>query len=382
MSFDIAKKFIDKLLSGEDGFDSYLNDRISPGIVLDFIGGEPLLEVELIDRIIDYFREQTLLKGSKWADLFRVSITSNGVLYFNEDVQRFLEKHKNHLSFAITVDGNKELHDACRKFHDGRPSYDLASGAVRDWMEKGNYMSSKITVAPENINFLYAALVHMVEFGYDDIFANCVFEKGWTIDHAKKLYQQLKLYADYANERDIVDKIYVSMFEEDAFGPKDNDDNDNWCGGTGDMLAIDPDGYLYPCLRYMESSLGKDREPLRIGHIDRGLCTLPEEKSCVDCLSCITRQSQSTKECFQCPIAEGCAWCSGYNYQVFGTADKRATFICEMHKARALANCYYWNTYYRKNNLPYRQKLYVPDEWALRIIDEDELKMLRELEGV
>lgn len=72
--------------------------------------------------------------------------------------------------------------------------------------------------------------------------------------------------------------------------------------------------------------------------------------------------------------------CSGYDYQVNGTPDSKATYICVMHKARALGNLYFWNKYYRKNNMNKRMKNYVPDEWALEIISESELNMLKELE--
>lgn len=50
-----------------------------------------------------------------------------------------------------------------------------------------------------------------------------------------------------------------------------------------------------------------------------------------------------------------------------------------MHKARALANVYFWNKYYRKNNINKRMKNNVPDEWALEIINQNELDMLNEL---
>lgn len=78
-------------------------------------------------------------------------------------------------------------------------------------------------------------------------------------------------------------------------------------------------------------------------------------------------------------IAEGCSWCTAYNYQVFGTPDARATFICVMHKARALGNIYFWNKYYRKHNMSTRMKMHIPDEWALEIISQSELDMLKEL---
>ena len=46
-----------------------------------------------------------------WLDGFKISICSNGLLYFNENVQNFLRKYKNFISLTITIDGNKELHD-------------------------------------------------------------------------------------------------------------------------------------------------------------------------------------------------------------------------------------------------------------------------------
>ena len=52
-----------------------------------------------------------------------------------------------------------------------------------------------------------------------------------------------------------------------------------------------------------------------------------------------------------------------------------------MHKARALANVYFWNTWYRKQGQSKRFKNYVPDEWALSIIDQDELEMLKKIEA-
>lgn len=136
------------------------------------------------------------------------------------------------------------------------------------------------------------------------------------------------------------------------------------------MLSCDPDGYLYPCIRYMESSLGNSQEPYRIGNVWDGLAQ--EKLYCdrIDCMNCINRRTESTDECFYCPIAEGCSYCSAYNYEVYGTPDSRATFICDMHKARALANYYYWS----RQNI--ETKVWIPKEEALKIIDEDEWNLL------
>lgn len=379
MSFDTAKSFIDLLLSGEKGFKEYINPEVSPAIVLEFIGGEPFLEVELIDKIVDYFREQTIELMHPWATNYCISICSNGVNYFDEKVQRFLNKNKNHMSFSITIDGNKELHDSCRVFPDGSGSYDIAVAGANDWMAKGNYMGSKITIAPGNLNYLYDAIIHMVNLGYLDINANCVYEKGWTQEHAIEFYKQLKRIADYFIDNDLVEDIYCSLFVDTFFKPKEETDIQNWCGGVGLMLACDPKGDLYPCIRYMESSLGDSRTPLKIGDVSNGLGQTKCHMNCIQCLKNIDRRTQSTDECFYCPIGEGCSWCSANNYQETGTPDKRVIHICEMHKARSLANVYFWNIYYKKNKLDKKFKMYCPKEWALKIISDDEYNMLLEL---
>lgn len=376
MSFETAKKFIDLLLSGEKGFADYVNPTISPAIIIEFIGGEPFLEIDLIDQICDYFISECIRLDHPWLTMHMFSICSNGILYFSPKVQDFLAKHHNQLSFSITIDGNKELHDACRIFPDGRPSYDIAVAGAKDWMSKGYYMGSKITIAPGNLQYLYQAIMHMIDLGYNEINANCVFEKGWELHHATEFYWELKKIANFLLEKDAVDTIFVSLFDEDMFLPMEETDNDNWCGGTGMMLASDPDGNLYPCLRYMESSVGTQIKPLRIGNIDEGLGQNTEYCDTIKCLNCITRRSQSTDECFYCPIAKGCAWCSAYNYQECGSANKRATYICEMHKARALANAYLWGEWYKKCDPDKHAELYVPAEWALKIIPEEEWNLL------
>ena len=75
------------------------------------------------------------------------------------------------------------------------------------------------------------------------------------------------------------------------------------------MISVDYKGDIYPCIRYMESSLGNDVPPLIVGNVCDGICVKQEHKNCSECLKCVNRRSQSTDECYYCPIAEGCAWC-------------------------------------------------------------------------
>ena len=380
MPFDVAKRFIDMLLTADESSCDYINRENTVGVVIEFIGGEPLLEIDLIDKITDYFISEMIRMEHPWSTRYRISICSNGVLYFDPRWQSYMRRHRNELSFSISIDGCKSLHDSCRVFPDGSGSYDIAMKGVRHFVDDfGGEMGSKMTLAPANIEHTFEAIVGLIESGYDEINLNCVFEDGWEERHATILYEELKKAADYILENDLEDNLEISIFSESMFHPKLPSENQNWCGGDGKMIAVDWKGDIYPCIRYMESSLGDDQEPLIIGNVYDGIMTTPEQCAKVGCLRAITRRSQSADECFYCPIGEGCAWCTAYNYQVFGTPDKRATYICEMHKARALANAYYWNQVYRKHGETKRFMIFVPEDWALKIIDENEWAMLKEL---
>lgn len=85
--------------------------------------------------------------------------------------------------------------------------------------------------------------------------------------------------------------------------------------------------------------------------------------------------SQSDKKCINCKISGGCGVCSGLQYDLFGDANIRATYICVMHQARVLANHYYFKKLYSKLSLNKTRELNIPKEWALKIIDINEFSI-------
>lgn len=376
MSFETAKKFIDMILDADELVNSYITSTISRGAVLDFIGGEPLLEIDLVSKVSDYFMGELFRRKHPWAIKFMFSVCSNGLLHFDPKVQEYLKKHSKHISYSISIDGNKSLHDSCRVDLAGNGTYDRAIAAVNHYREAlDGYMGSKMTIAPGNVDKVFEAVSYMIEKnGYNHINLNCVYEEGWTINHATTLYWELHKLADWIVEKGLQDKVELSIFEGENGQPMREDDNSNWCGGTGLMIALDYKGDIFPCLRYMESSVSDKVPPYIIGNLDCGINKIQEHKDRLECMSCITRRSQSTDECFNCLIAKGCAWCSAYNYEVFGTPNKRATFSCDMHKARSLATVYY------KRAIGKEYPLYCPKEWAIEIIGEEEYNKLYAME--
>ena len=97
-------------------------------------------------------------------------------------------------------------------------------------------------------------------------------------------------------------------------------------------------------------------------------------------LDAITRESQSTKECFECQVAMGCGGCSGYNYECFGTPNHRSTNICYAHKGRVLASYYYANKRFIKLGDTEPRPIYMPYDEVVDIIGAEAATELFELQ--
>lgn len=379
MSLDTAKKAVDIFLTDE----KYCKADKKPACILEFIGGEPLLEIDLIESIYKYFIERCIILNHQWLMHHRISICTNGILFNTDKVQNFIRKYGAVTSLSITIDGQEDIHDSCRKFYDGTGSHHIVESSVHMAQSLFRLPATKVTISPENIKYLSKIIPYFYEnFKYTDILANCTFEGPWTIEHGRLFYQELKKISEYCSENDTYDKMYISLFNENLFTPIDYDckENDkNWCGGCGDMISIGPNGIFYPCLRYMPSSIGDLSKNMELGAIDSGLLSNIKSVELYENLRSITATSQSTETCINCPIASGCGWCSAYNYESNASLNKRSTNICIMHKARALANCLYWNTFYISHQIECVHELYLREEDALTLIDKMEYDRLLNL---
>ena len=306
MKFETAKEFIDKLLNDEYG---YINRYNSPAIIIEFIGGEPLLQINLTRKIYEYFLMRCYELQHPWFTMHRLSICSNGLQYFDPNVQAFFRDYSHQISFNISIDGNKELHDACRIQPTGEGSYDVAMTALNHYNRTySKERNSKMTLAPANISYLFDSVVDFIQHGMTNINLNCVFEEGWTVETAKTEYEQLKKLADYILDNDL-EHLYIAIFRETPEGPMDKYSDGNHCGGLGSMLAMRPNGQFYPCIRYMPTSVGDNVKDLCIGTVQDGMVGREEDSEILQMMDNITRRSQSNDICYDCPIGNSCAWC-------------------------------------------------------------------------
>lgn len=338
MTWKIAKKAIDYILDNKVEF----NNR---SVVWEFIGGEPFLEIDLIDKICDYIKLEMFKKDHKWFDSYRFSFSTNGINYHDKKVQNFIEKNRNHLSVGITIDGTEAKHDLNRIYKTtGKGSYGDVVRNIPLWLSQFPNGGTKVTVSSEDLPYIKESVLHLYSLGIHEVNINCVFEDVWKEGDDKLLENQLVELADEIVENDYYKDYICSFFSEKIGKPLDLvKDNQNWCG-AGKMLSIDAAGNFYPCTRFAQYSL-RSKNAVIIGNVHNGI-----DKNKLRPFLTLDRCTQSPQECLDCEVASGCAWCQGENYDAADTPTiyQRSIAICKMHKARVRANNYYWNKLYKK----------------------------------
>ena len=333
MTWEVAKAAIDYILEREEEFPE-------ESVIFDFIGGEPFIEIELIDRICDYLKTEMFRRGHHWFNSYRFSFSTNGINYHEEKVQRFIEKNYSHLSIGITIDGTQRKHDLNRVYKgNGRGSYNDVVRNIPLWLKQFPNAATKVTISSAALPYVKESVLHLYSLGIHEVNINCVFEDVWQEGDDRLFEAQLTELADEIIDRGYYKDYVCSFFSEHIGKPLDPEkDNQNWCG-AGRMLSIDAAGNFYPCTRFAQYSL-RSKQARIIGNIHTGI-----DHNKLRPFLTLDRCTQSPRQCLECEVAAGCAWCQGENYDAAETDTiyQRATAICLMHKARVRANNYYWN---------------------------------------
>ena len=353
MSLEVAKQAVDYILAHE-------SDMPEEAVVWDFIGGEPFLEIDLIDKLCDYIKIEMYRRNHHWFNSYRFSFSTNGINYHTEKVQQFIKKNSTHLSIGITIDGTQRKHDLNRiwktpemergimpKPEEERGSYADVVKNIPLWLEQFPEDSTKVTISSADIPYICESVLHLYGLGIHEVNINVVFEDVWKEGDDRLFQEQLMQLADAIIDGGYYRDYACSFFAEHIGKPMDIEtENQNWCG-AGMMLAVDATGNFYPCTRFAAYSL-RSKKPVIIGNVHDGI-----NKNLLRPFLTLDRFTQSPRKCIECEVASGCAWCQGENYDAAHTDTiyERSTAICLMHKARVRANNYYWNKLYRKLEL-------------------------------
>ena len=150
MPWEVAKQAVDIILDDKESM-------LENSVVWEFIGGEPFLEVELIDKICDYIKTEMFHRNHKWFNSFRFSLTTNGINYNSKKVQDFISKNKKHLSISITIDGTKDKHDINRVYKIKNREYGSYDDVIKNiplWVEQFPFSSTKVTISSADIPYI------------------------------------------------------------------------------------------------------------------------------------------------------------------------------------------------------------------------------------
>ena len=154
MSYEVGKQALDFLIA---------NSGNRKNLEVDFFGGEPLMNWDVVKKLVEYGREQEKLHNKN----FRFTLTTNGVL-LNDEIMEFANKEM--ANVVLSIDGRKEVHDFMRPFRKGAGSYDLVVPKFQKFAESRGEKSyyARGTFTRHNLDFAEDVL-HLADLGFDQI---------------------------------------------------------------------------------------------------------------------------------------------------------------------------------------------------------------------
>lgn len=242
MDIETAKKAVDFIL-----------EKSGPrrNCEIDFFGGEPLMNFELIKETIAYARdkEKPLNKN------IRFTLTTNG-LALTKEVQDFVNEQG--LSTVLSLDGRKEVNDSMRKTVDGQGTHDEIVNRYKEFVQGRNNQNYYIrgTFTGENIDFS-EDVKHIVDMGFSEVSVEPVVvsdERSYALTdkHLEKLKEEYWKLADiYLDYHEKGKPFNFFHFNINIDGGPCAAKRVSGCGAGIEYLAIDPSGDIYPCHQFV-----------------------------------------------------------------------------------------------------------------------------------
>ena len=154
MSYETGKQALDFLIA---------NSGNRKNLEVDFFGGEPLMNFDVVKQLVAYGREQEKLHDKH----FRFTLTTNGVL-LNDDIMEFANKEMDNV--VLSIDGRKEVNDRMRPFRKGAGSYDLIVPKFQKLAESRNQERYYVRGTYTHFNTDFSKdVLHLADLGFKQI---------------------------------------------------------------------------------------------------------------------------------------------------------------------------------------------------------------------
>ena len=235
MTLETAQRAVDYLI--ENSHDTKL--------AIAFLGGEPLLNFELIKEVVKYCR----VKEPETGRTFSYTITTNGTL-LTPEIENYLIS--NQIKTQISIDGPKEEHDQMRYFNKKKPSYTVVVDKTKSMREK-NLLTARATLSPKNLDYI-KTFEHLVDLGFRAVpiepEKNLLSKTDSEIELAEYI-RYLEYFKTHVKQGDFDVVNKMTDFVK-AMGKIENAGKREYgCGAFHRMYAVDIDGSLYPCHRFV-----------------------------------------------------------------------------------------------------------------------------------
>ena len=314
MSYEVGKKALDFLVA---------NSGNRRNLEVDFFGGEPLMNWQVVKDLVAYGRSIEEANHKK----FRFTLTTNGVL-LNDEILEFANKEMANL--VLSIDGREQVHNAMRPFRGGQGSYDLIVPKFQHAAESRNQTNYYVrgTFTHHNLDFSEDVL-HLADLGFEQISVEPVVapkEEDYALkeEDIPVLLEQYDILAKKMIERRKEGNDFNFFhFMIDLEGGPCVAKRLSGCGSGCEYLAVTPWGDFYPCHQFVGN------EEFLMGNVDEGIVRddLREKFK-----QCNVYAKDKCKNCFAKFYCSG--GCAANSYNFTGDIYDAYDIGCELQRKR------------------------------------------------
>ena len=314
MSFEVGKRALDFLIE---------NSGTRHNLEVDFFGGEPLMNWDVVKELVAYARVQEKIHNKN----FRFTLTTNGVLV-DDEVIDFCNKEMSNV--VLSLDGRPEVHDRLRVDYMGRGSYDLIVPKFQEFVERrgGKNYYMRGTFTHNNIDFTND-IFHMADLGFTELSMEPVVcapedKSALTQEDLPILFDQYEILAKEMIKRKKEGRpftFYHYMLDL-THGPCIYK-RISGCGSGTEYMAVTPTGDLYPCHQFVGDT------KYLLGNIWDGVTNKEIQNEFKLC------NAYARPECNDCWAKLYCSGgCAANSYHASGKITGIYEYGCELFKKR------------------------------------------------
>lgn len=314
MSSEVGKKALDFLIA---------NSGSRRNLEVDFFGGEPLMNFDVVKEIVAYGRSLEETYNKK----FRFTMTTNGIL-LNDEITDFLNREMSNV--VMSIDGRKEVHDKMRPSPNGKGSYDIIlpkfQKLAKERMQKDYYVRGTFT--RDNLDFS-KDVFHLADLGFKQVSVEPVVgqpEERYAIreEDLPQIFEEYDLLAKEIIRREKEGCGFEFFhFKLDLTGGPCVYKRLSGCGSGSEYLAVTPWGDLYPCHQFV------GEENFLMGNVFTGI-QKPEIQE--EFKGCSVYTKEKCKDCFARFYCSG--GCPANSYKFHGNINDTYDISCELERKR------------------------------------------------